>query len=170
MTNHAFQHRIGQIAAFLAALVLVLPPLPAIACACAVPSDRQACCGHCGRDAQNESQQAAKTCCVKHEQKARPARECCHRHAPAAGKRLADSSSHESVCHCQHGRQPETPVVPVGQSHGSLDQLLLAQAAVSTAVVPASLPASSVSSACHEFCLAADMPLERCILLSRLTL
>lgn len=169
MANRLVQHGIGRTAAFLAAVVLVLPPLPAQACACAVQKDRQSCCGRCHRRAEDASHEAVKTCCAKHQ--VRLTRGCCDRHAAVAlKKRLAGQSTHNSVCHCQHGRRPETPVVPVSQTHWTVDQLLLAQGAVSSPVAPAMLPASSASSACHEFCLAADMPLERCILLSRLTL
>jgi hypothetical protein len=52
----------------------------------------------------------------------------------------------------------------------TLDQMALAQAAVSTPLAPANLPALSATSVNQDLCLAADSSLERCILLSRLTL
>jgi hypothetical protein len=168
MSERFTQHGIARSAAFLAALALVLPPLGGQACACAVKGDQQSPCSHCSRRTKNTSNQPAKACCSKRQVSQRHG--CCQRRASATQIGLNDQCAGTSVCHCRHDQRPETPVGPVGQSQLSVDQLLLALGSVSTPLVPGSLAASAASSACQNLCMRADTSLERCVLLSRMTL
>jgi hypothetical protein len=152
MTDRIYQHGLARTAAFMAALALVLPPVAAgRACGCPVTSAHAARCCHCN----NESKDATPMAVMP----------CCQRHASAD-----QSSAHGLVCHCQHGQQSEPSAVPVGQTQLTVDQLMHAQSTVSTPLV-AALPTVTAASSAHlDHCLAADTSLERCVLLSRLTL
>jgi len=168
MSERITQHGIARSAAFLAALALVLPPLGGQACACVVKSDQQSQCSHCSRRAENALSQPAKTCCSKRQVSQRHG--CCQRRASATHIDLNNQSAGTSVCHCRHDQRPETPAVPVGQSQLSVDQLLLALGSVSTPLVPGTAATSAASSACQDLCMRAGTSLERCVLLSRMTL
>jgi hypothetical protein len=167
MSGQIFQHRFSQIAAFMAALMLLLPPLPGRACACWVKSGDHATCSHCSRRIDNASPQVVRSCCAKHRDA--PRMTCCQRRAALAQESSTERVVPGSQCHCHHGQTPQQPVAPASQSQLTFDQLLQLQVAVSQPLLVTSPPWTSFS-AYHGGFLLADTSLERCILLSRWTL
>jgi len=156
MSDRFLQHGVARSAAFLAALALVLPPLSGESCACVVKQAEQCHCGHCNHQNRDTTNHAVRSCCA--------------RHRSVATKGLSDQNASAEVCHCRHGQQSEMPVVPVNQTQRTIDQLALANGAISAPFTPTNLPILSANSANEELCIAADTSLERCVLLSRLTL
>jgi len=168
MSDRFLQHGVARSAAFLAALALVLPPLSGESCACVVKNHEPCHCGHCNNQNQDTSTPAVRTCCARHRQVQQ--RSCCQRHASVLSSKPGEQSADTEVCHCHHGQLPDTPVVPVNQTQRTVDQLALANGAISTPFTPTNLPILSATSAHQDLCFAADTSLERCVLLSRLTL
>lgn len=156
---------VARLASWLAAVMLLLPPLPGLACACRVQSEQHPACACCSRH-DGASQDAARTCCAKHRDRHQTS--CCHRPESSTAAQTQDIVHRGPVCHCQHGQPAETPVAPVNQTERSVDQLAAAQVAVVEPVFP-TIPTLK-SAACPDDWLAADTSLARCILLSRLTL
>jgi hypothetical protein len=147
--------------------MLLLPSLPGSACACLAKNDLQEGCSHCSRRVVDASHHSGKSCCIKHRDTAR--KPCCQRHADVALDYLGGRDTPETVCRCQQSQSPQSPAVPVGHSPLTTDQLLQLQAAVSQPL-PTATPTLTATSICHDSFLLADTSLERCILLSRLTL
>ena len=168
MTNLLLSRGVARLAVWMATVALVLPPLPGRACACAVKTEVRASCSCRGHRAESATSQRAGGCCEKHRnQHQRP---CCQRLASMIQTIAKRDGTSNPSCHCSHGQLPETPVAPVSQSQMTVDQLLLAQAGVRLPWSSAVLPDRAATFLSQDHCLGADTSLERCILLSRLTL